>query len=186
MLNESLEKSLIERFQQGDESAFGDLFNAFHRNVVRIALNVIRDEEAALDVAQEVFMRGYKELSGWRGEARLSTWLYRATVNVCFERLRLEEKHRRIRDANHRDLSAPAVDDIVSENESVALIDRAIQQLPPRQRAAFILRHYQDMKFQEVASVLEISTEGAKANYHKALLTLRELLSPRFCTADSQ
>lgn len=175
-MNEDLEKSLIRRFQAGEQAAFAELFEANERRIIHLGLQVMRNEEAALDVAQEVFMRAFEELPNWRGEARFSTWLYRTALNVCFERIRAEEKQRKIRDQ----LPAPELADSpelsASGSEIMAAIDQAVQALPPRQRAIFALKQYQNMRFFEIAALLDITEGGAKASYHKALLALRERL----------
>ncbi|HYG74289.1 MAG TPA: sigma-70 family RNA polymerase sigma factor [Planctomycetota bacterium] len=175
-MNEDLERSLIARFQKGDESAYAELFDAHHRRITHLGLQILRNEESALDAAQEVFMRAFQELAEWRGEARFSTWLYRTALNVCFERIRAEEKQRKIRDAMpERDLAdSPEVHAVGSEIG--AAIDNAVKQLPPRQRAIFALKQYEEMRFSEIATLLDITEGGAKASYHKALLALRERL----------
>jgi len=175
-MNEELERALIARFQRGDATAYNELFEAHQRRVIHIALQMLRNEESALDVAQEVFLRAYQELPNWRGEARFSTWLYRAALNVCFERIRSEERQRRVRDrAEPMDTAAPPENTLVGA-ELQAAINQAIEKLPPRQRAIFVLKQYQDYKFAEIATLLDITEGGVKASYHKALLSLRELL----------
>lgn len=175
-MNDELERSLISRFQAGDQHAYGELFEANQRRIIHLALQILRNEESAMDVAQEVFMRSYEELPKWRGEARFSTWLYRTAMNVCFERIRAEDKQRKIRDnlperelANSPEVSAVG-------GEIISAIDQAVKELPPRQRAIFVLKQYQELRFSEIATLLEITEGGAKASYHKALLALRERL----------
>ncbi|MGD0088771.1 MAG: RNA polymerase sigma factor [Planctomycetota bacterium] len=176
MMNEETERSLIARFQAGDQGAYAELFEAHHRRVIYMALQILRNEESALDAAQEVFLRAFEELPHWRGEARVSTWLYRTALNVCFERIRAEERQRRLRDnAPEAELALPP-ENAVSDNETLSAIDRAVKTLPPRQRAIFVLKQYQEMRFTEIATLLDITEGGAKASYHKALLTLRERL----------
>ena len=175
-MNEELERSLIARFQAGDQGAYSELFEANQRRIIHLALQILRNEESALDVAQEVFMRAYEELPEWRGEARFSTWLYRTALNVCFERIRAEEKQRKIRDhlPEPDTANSPEVDAL--GGEIMSAIDAAVKQLPPRQRAIFVLKQYQELRFFEIASMLDITEGGAKASYHKALLALRERL----------
>ena len=175
-MNEETEASLIARFQSGDQSAYNELFEAHQRRMIHLGLQIMRNEESALDVAQEVFMRAYEELPNWRGEARFSTWLYRTTLNVCFERIRAEEKQRKIRDHMPESgvMSSPEHDAIGSE--VIKAIDKAVCALPPRQRAIFALKQYQELRFSEIAKLLDITEGGAKASYHKALLALRERL----------
>ncbi|HEY3323107.1 MAG TPA: sigma-70 family RNA polymerase sigma factor [Planctomycetota bacterium] len=175
-MNQDDERSLIDRFRTGDQSAFAELFEAHHRRVLHLGLQVLRNEESALDASQEVFLRAFEELPHWRGEARFSTWLYRTALNVCFERIRAENKQRRIRD-NAVDPHFAASPEISAEDGEIgAAIDLAVQSLPPRQRAIFALKQYEDMRFSEIASLLDITEGGAKASYHKALLSLRERL----------
>lgn len=175
-MNDDIERSLISRFQAGDESAYAELFEAHHRRIAHLGMQILRNEETALDAAQEVFMRAFEELPNWRGEARFSTWLYRTALNVCFERIRAEEKQRKIRDAlPERDLAeSPEVS--AQGNEITAAIDVAVKALPPRQRAIFALKQYEELRFSEIATMLEITEGGAKASYHKALLALRDRL----------
>ncbi|MCY3023362.1 MAG: RNA polymerase sigma factor [Planctomycetota bacterium] len=175
-MDENAERNLITRFQAGDQSAYGELFDGHQRRVVQLALQVLRNEESALDVAQEVFMRAFEELPHWRGEARFSTWLYRTALNVCFERIRAEERQRRIReDPPPREQQEPPESSVVG-TEITAAIDHAVRSLPPRQRVIFALKQYQDLRFFEIAELLDITEGGAKASYHKALLALRERL----------
>src|SRR5204863_3726149 len=111
-----------------------------------------------------------------RGEARFSTWLYRTALNVCFERIRAEEKQRRIRDRSPEEELTPSPELNMSSNEVRGAIDRAIRTLPSRQQTIFVLKQYEELRFSEIAAMLEITEGGAKASYHKALMALRERL----------
>jgi len=175
-MNDDTERSLIARFQQGDQSAYAELFEAHHRRVTHMGLQILRNEESALDAAQEVFMRAFEELPQWRGEARFSTWLYRTALNVCFERIRAEEKQRKIRDHLPEPELADSPEHSAQGNEIGAAIDIAVKALPPRQRAIFALKQYDELRFSEIAQMLDITEGGAKASYHKALLSLRDRL----------
>src|SRR5687768_10648210 len=137
-MNDDVERSLITRFQSGDEHAYGELFEANQRRIIHLGLQILRNEESALDVAQEVFMRAYEELPKWRGEARFSTWLYRTAMNVCFERMRAEDKQRKIRDHMPEPEMADSPEVHAVGSEIVGAIDKAVQELPPRQRAIFV------------------------------------------------
>ena len=175
-MNEEVERALIARFQRGDQSAYSELVEAHQRRTIHLALQILRNEDAALDAAQEVFLRAFEELPNWRGEARVGTWLYRTALNVCFERMRAEEKQRKIRNDAVEPLAAESPENDVLGGEIMAAIDVAVKQLPPRQRAIFALKQYEDLRFSEIATLLEITEGGAKASYHKALMSLRERL----------
>ncbi len=186
-MENDIEQKLIARFQGGDHSAYAELFEANQRRVIHMALQILRQEEAALDAAQEVFLRAFEELPHWRGEARFSTWLYRTAMNVCFERIRAEERQRRATRQSQPPALAPSPDEHVMSSELGRAIDAAVQSLPPRQRAIFVLKQYEELRFSDIATLLEISEGGAKASYHKALMTLRDklrLLAPEV-VADS-
>lgn len=175
-MDDVVERSLIARFQNGDPSAYSELFESNHRRVLNLGLRMLRNEESALDVAQEVFMRAYEELPNWRGEARFSTWLYRTALNVCFERIRAEEKQRRIRDRSPEEELVPSPELHISSTEVRTAIDKAIKTLPARQQTIFVLKQYEELRFSEIAVMLEITEGGAKASYHKALMALRDRL----------
>lgn len=175
-MNDDAERILIARFQKGDESAYAELFEAHHRRIAHLGMQILRNEESALDAAQEVFMRAFEELPQWRGEARFSTWLYRTALNVCFERIRAEEKQRKIRDSLPEPELENSPEHSAQGSEISAAIDVAVKALPPRQRAIFALKQYEELRFSEIAAMLDITEGGAKASYHKALLALRERL----------
>lgn len=175
-MTDEVERSLIAKFQSGDQSAYGTLLEAHQNRVIHMGLQILRNEESALDVAQEVFMRAYEELPQWRGEARFSTWLYRTALNVCYERIRAEEKQRKIRMHMPEPDLASSPETAVISSEIMVAIDEAVKALPPRQRAIFALKQYNELRFSEIACLLDITEGGAKASYHKALLALRERL----------
>lgn len=176
-MNEEMERGLIKRFQSGDHAAYNLLFDAYHVRVIHRALYVLRkDKESAPDVAQEVFLRAFTELPYWRGDARLSTWLYRTTSNVCFEQIREEGRHRLPLEPFQKERTGPSAEDALLEKEVMCEIEYAVSRLPLRQRAIFSLRHYQNMRFPEIAERLGITQGGARANYHRAISTLQELL----------
>ncbi len=175
-MDDVTERSLIARFQNGDAGAYSELFDGNHRRVLNLGLRMLRNEESALDIAQEVFMRAYEELPNWRGEARFSTWLYRTALNVCYERIRAEDKQRRIRDRSTEGEPGPSPELHVSSGEIRKAIDKAIKTLPSRQQTIFVLKQYEELRFSEIAAMLEITEGGAKASYHKALMALRDRL----------
>jgi len=175
-MNYETERGTIARYQSGDQAAFGELFEAYHRRVIYSALQILRNEEAALDAAQEVFLIAFEELRFWRGEARLSTWLYRTALNVCFERIRSEDRQRRFCAQAVEPGAVPPPESVVLESEVRAAIDNAVNRLPPRQRVIFVMRQYQELRFNAIAELLSITEAGAKAGYHKALLSLQRWL----------
>ena len=175
-MTQDYESTLIMRFKHGDQNAYCGLFEAHQGRIMHIALQILRNEEAALDVAQDVFMRAYEILGQWRGDARFSTWLYRTALNVCYERIRAEDRQRKIRDRMPAMALANSPEVDLLSNDILRAIDRAVESLPPRQREIFALKHYEGMRFLEIASLLEITSGSVKSSYHKAVVALRDRL----------
>jgi RNA polymerase sigma-70 factor, ECF subfamily len=171
-----IERDAIARFQAGDDEAYGELFAAHQRRVTCLALHVLRDEASALDVAQDVLLRAFEELPHWRGEARLSTWLHRTALHVCSEYIRAEGRQRRNLARVSEIGAMPSPERSVLKGEVKAAIARAMERLPPRQRAVFVLRQHHDMRFAEIARRLGISEGCVRASYHNARSSLREWL----------
>ena len=172
-MNFELERAVIARFKDGEQDAFCELFDAHQSRVIHMALQILRNEQLALDAAQDVFLRAYEVLPKWRGDARFSTWLYRTALNVCYERNRAEEKQRKILGRYPSDDVFPSPEVGAISAEIMSRIGRAVESLPPRQREIFILKQYEGMLFVEIASLLDITDGSAKASYHKAVLALR-------------
>jgi RNA polymerase sigma-70 factor (ECF subfamily) len=163
----------------GDRAAFGVLVERHRRSVYRLCYRFAGTHEDASDLAQDVFVRAFRGLRGFKAESAFSTWLYRIAVNVCLNRVsskapRLEP----LVDENYVDPSPldPVHSIICSQRR--ASVRAAIARLPARQRSTVILRVYQECSHQEIAKVLGSSVGTAKANFFHALNNLRKLLAP--------
>jgi RNA polymerase sigma-70 factor (ECF subfamily) len=167
---------VLRRLVKGDASAFDAIVRAHQDRVFRLALALLNRREDARDAAQEVFLRAFRGLSGWRFEARLTTWLYRLTLNVCREtrRRRASEFWKRGR---FLALVAPLVARVRAAPElPEAGLERLVEALPPRQREVVVLRVYEDLTVAEAAEVLCVPPGTVKSNYFKAIGTLRRRL----------
>ena len=172
-MNACTERNCILRMKEGDESGFDELFEAYHRRVIGLALRFVTHEHLAHEVAQEVFLVAFQELRRWRGEARFSTWLFRTALNFALTYNRDERKQQRFRQGKN-DLEADlACDELTMRDEMRSSIDHAVRALPPRQSSVFVLRRYREAKIPEIASTLKISEAGARASYYQAVRSLR-------------
>jgi RNA polymerase sigma-70 factor (ECF subfamily) len=127
-----------------------------------------------------VFVRAFKGLRRFKGDAALGTWLYRVSVNTCLNRLAAKRQSTESLDrAQHvgGGLEDPLA--AVVRAERAAAVRAAIERLPPKQRVTVMLRVYQDLSHEEIARVLDSSIGAVKANFFHALGNLRRLLSPR-------
>jgi RNA polymerase sigma-70 factor, ECF subfamily len=169
--------ALVPRLRAGDRAAFDALVRRYQRPVFRLALRYVKSDADAADVVQRTFVRAWKALPRFRGDASLRTWLYRIAINQSLNHLR---DHRREQATDLADdaLSTRATGPTrIIEGERSARVRAAIESLPPKQRLVLELRIYDDLSFREVAAVAECSENAAKVNFHHAVKKLRALLA---------
>jgi RNA polymerase sigma-70 factor, ECF subfamily len=179
------ERQLIEMAQTGDKQAFAQLYETHKRRVYAICLRITRDQSEAEDCAQEAFLQCYLRLSTFRGEAALSTWLYRLTVNVVLMRLRSThvrpvslDTSGRVEDSGESAmLNVCPVDDLrlTGAVDRIAL-HRALRRLPAGYRTIFLLHEVEGKAHSEIARELGCSIGNSKSQLHQARLRLRRFL----------
>jgi len=167
---------LGRRLAEGDDDAFTDVVHMYSRRVYALCYRVLRDEEEAKDMVQEVFLRVYSKRASFKSKSSLYTWIYRIALNMCFSYL----KRQRARTVPfdevepmlaQRESSGPG-----RESELRAMVGRAMENLPPKQRAVFAMRFYDKMSFKDIAEAMGTSLGAAKANHHFAVEKLRQML----------
>jgi RNA polymerase sigma-70 factor (ECF subfamily) len=178
----SEEARLVAAAKAGDSDAFAELVRATEADIYTLAYRLTGNAEDARDVAQEAYLRAFRSLKKFRGDARFSTWMYRITANCASTQLTRRSKGR------HEELSDD--DTIVDERpesdpetmaEAGAMRDRvteALGDLPPILRAVVVLRDVYDLPHEAIASELGISESAAKVRLHRARRKLRERLFP--------
>ena len=174
---------LVAAAKAGDSRAFEELVRATYTDVYALAYRLTGNEEDARDVVQEAYLRAYKGLKRFRGEAQFSTWMYRITANCASTAMAKGKKHR------HEELEdeAPLADarpdhDPEAAGDAELLRSRlndALAELPPRLRAVVVLRDMYDLPHQAIADELGISEAAAKVRLHRARRRLRERLFPK-------
>jgi RNA polymerase sigma-70 factor (ECF subfamily) len=173
---------LVAAARAGDRAAFDELVRLTHRDVYRLALRLTANEEDARDVVQETYLRAYRGLRRFRGEARFSTWLYRITANCAATHTARAARHRHA----ELDEQTPIWDDrpaVDPERRAELLslrseLDAALADLPPRLRAVIVLRDIYDLPHEAIAAELGISESAAKVRLHRARARLRERMFP--------
>src|SRR6267378_3540839 len=170
------EQSLIRHAQAGDRAAFEALVHRYDRDVLRLALNVLRRPEDARDVYQEAFLKVYKNLHRFRFECGFYTWVYRIVTNVCLDHMR--RRHSRPEDQAPEVVpggEAGSTDffDRQRENRDTAA---ALERLSPRERMVFEMKHYQGLKLRAIGEVLGTSEETVKNSLFRATRKLRAQL----------
>jgi RNA polymerase sigma-70 factor (ECF subfamily) len=173
---------LVTAARDGDRSAFDELVRATHADMYTLAYRLTGNEEDARDVVQDAYLRAYRGLHRFRGEARFTTWMYRITANCASSHLAKAARDR------HEDLDedSPPVDvrpehdpewraEAAWQREELA---GALLELPPRLRAVIVLRDIYDLPHESIAAELGISEAAAKVRLHRARRMLRERLFP--------
>jgi RNA polymerase sigma-70 factor, ECF subfamily len=175
---ESLDDAgLVEACRAGTAGAFDVLVERHRRPVYQLCYRFMGNHEDASDLSQEVFLRAYRGLAKFRGQSSIATWLYRIGVNACLNRVSAKAiPSEPIADREFVDADAESPSDRVLRGERSAQVRAAIAELPPKQRAALILRTYHDMSHQEIADVVGGSVGAVKANIFHALASLKKLL----------
>jgi RNA polymerase sigma-70 factor (ECF subfamily) len=185
------EQGLIEQLQAGDAEAFEVLFKRYAPRVSRQAMHLLGNEAEAEEVTQEVFLTLYEKAATFRGDAALATWLYRLTANAALGRLRYRKRHPEVsvddhlpqfRDDGHH-LVRPVIDwshDLergVASEQMRQLLHRAIEELPPLDRAILVLSDFEDLSNRDIGDALGLSVPAVKARLHRARLFLRGKLA---------
>ncbi len=169
---------LVQRSRRDDQSAFGALVERYHEVVYRLALSIVLDTELAQDVAQDAFLKAFKGLVGFRGDAAFRTWLLTITANEARGALR---RRGRRRESPLDELPPVAVGERSAEDEAVAADEaararRMLVRLPEKQRLAVSLRVDEGLSFREIGEVIGSSEGSARVNYFHGIHRLRELM----------
>lgn len=169
---------LLEAARAGAHEAFDLLVERHRRTVYHVCYRFTGNHADASDLAQDVFVRAFRGLGAFRGDAAVSTWLYRIAVNVCLNHAAVRRPVIEALDARQLiDTGAEAPDRRVLREERSARVRAAIRSLPPRQRLTVILRTYHDLTHEQIARALGSSVGTVKANFFHALRNLRAKLS---------
>jgi RNA polymerase sigma-70 factor (ECF subfamily) len=187
---DSREAALIERCAAGDEAACAELVATHERMVYNLALHLLGDRDEALDLSQEVFLRVFRTLSGFRGQSALRTWIYRIVINQARNRQRwwrrrhqadqvsLDEHVRLFGDLESKADVSP--DRALAQKETAARIWQALDRLPFDQRTALVLREIDGLRYDEIAFSLGVAVGTVKSRLTRARQALRaELLGVR-------
>jgi len=169
----------------GDLDSFNQLVLRWERPIYALAYRVIGREEEARDVCQETFMRAFRALSGFKGQAKFSSWLYRITLNLCRDWIRRQRRQPVAQAPEGVDLlelateSTPteSIEELVARREISQAVQRAMAVLPEEQRTAIILKEYHGLTFQEIADLLDCPLSTVKTRLYQGLTVLRRQLA---------
>lgn len=184
-MTEPSDRELVQRLAGGDREALAPLMERHHRRLYRIALSYLRDADEAMDAVQETFVKAYQAASRWNPTSEVAPWLSRIAVNHSIDCYRRRRRRRRteaplLDDAGDHDerwtAPVPSPESEAAGREAGLRIEAALLALPRKQRAIFVLRHYDERSLPEIADALGLSLGTVKSSLHRALARLRERL----------
>jgi len=177
----SNETTLIQKAQKGDHDAFAALVDEHQRYVYNLALRVVKDENEALDLTQETFVRAWTALPNFKGQSQFRTWLYRIVTNLCYNRLpNLRRSLNDLGDDVMEDIpetkfNAPA--DEFEANETRRHLHQAINQLDDQYRLLVTMRYQNELSYEEIATSLNLPLGTVKTGIFRAKAQLRNALA---------
>jgi len=176
-MDQEAERALIERCLAGDERAFAELVDAYKDLVYGMVWRLARDRSQVDDLAQEVFLKVHRGLPYFRGEARLSTWIYRIVMNVCSQANTRRPREVSLDDERGgRPIELRRNDTAFGEMELRDRLEKAIAKLPEHYRVLIAAHHLRGVQYEALAETLGIPLGTVKTHLHRAKRQLRELL----------
>lgn len=199
MVRHRSDAELVKQFKEGDTSAYEEIVRRYQDRVFTLSLRWMRDEQIAREVSQDAFLALYRALPNFRGDAKLSTWIYRVVVNHCknrrlYRRRRHTDHHEPLegrRRANDDDAPArqfahqgPGTDADLHRNEAEQLVHEALDKLDEEQRMIIVMRDIEDLDYAEIAEILGLARGTVKSRLHRARSQLARVLSRRIDKRD--
>ena len=181
------EQELVRLAQTGDQAAFGELVERYQKQVFNLALRMVCQEQDALDLSQEAFVRAWRGLPGFRADAQFSTWLYRLTSNICIDFLRAQKNRRTVSMTVEDDAEpqqwqvpdpAPGPEEVVMEREQARKVQAAMAQLTVQQRQILVLRSVHGMSYGEIGDIMDLKEGTVKSRLARTREQLRKILYP--------
>ena len=180
------ETELIELLKKKDRAAFKNIVETWQDLVYNTAIGILQNAEDAEDVTQETFMQAFESVASFKGESKFSTWLYRITVSKAMDHIRKKKRKKRFAfiQSLYGKNDQPVIDPpdffhpgVSMENkENAAVLFKAMEQLPPNQKTAFVLNKVEGLSYVEIGEVMKITDSAVDALLHRAKANLKKIL----------
>jgi len=180
------EMDLIELLKKKDRAAFKSVVETWQDMVYNTAIGILQNAEDAEDVTQETFMQAFESVASFKGESKFSTWLYRITVSKAMDHIRKKKRKKRFAfiQSLYGKNDQPVIDPpdffhpgVSMENkENAAVLFKAMEQLPPNQKTAFVLNKVEGLSYLEIGEVMKITDSAVDALLHRAKANLKKIL----------
>lgn len=193
------DRELIRRFKEGNRQAFKELVTRYQRRVFAIAYGIVRDEETALDITQEAFIKAHRGLDSFQGTSSFYSWLYRITTNLSIDYRRAKKRSRehteyddQIKPGEEAERAGHIMPAYTRSNPAKALehreladlVDLALEQLSDKLRAVFLLREVEGLSYQEIADTLGCSIGTVMSRLFHARQRLQNFIRPHLGEAE--
>ncbi len=184
MISELTDEQIVKLAVDENPDAFGEIVNRWERKIFALCYGMLKREDEAKDATQETFIAAYKNLEGFRGDAKVSSWLHRIAVNKCLSRMRRDKS----RSESFLDDDNPAADQVFTadanlspsklteKNERTTAVRQAVQALPADLRQVVVMKEFEEMTFQEISDAMEMPLSTVKSRLYTALKQLRAKL----------
>lgn len=187
MVMEDIE--LINRFRKGDDEAFRFIVGRYQKYILNICFRFTHSKENAEDLTQEVFIEVYRSLNNFRGDSKLSTWMYRIAVTKSLDYLKNQKRKKRFAVIkslfveNSVEAEVESLPDFgnnpqkkIEQEDRMKILSLALESLPEKQRIAFVLNKYDEMSYREIADILGTTIPSVESLIHRAKINLRKKL----------
>jgi RNA polymerase sigma-70 factor (ECF subfamily) len=178
------DEELVARSMDGDVDSFNQLIKRWERPIYALAYRTLGREDDARDVCQETFLRAYRAIKGFKGQAKFSSWLYRIALNLCRDWMRRQRRTPTVQapeDVDLADLAAEqgpseSIETLVGRRQLGRAVAAAMSRLPEEQRTAIILKEYHGLTFQEIAEMQGVPLSTVKTRLYQGLSVVRRQL----------
>jgi RNA polymerase sigma-70 factor (ECF subfamily) len=179
------DEELVARSIRGDSESFNELILRWERPIYALAYRTIGREEDARDVCQETFLRAFRGLPAFRGQAKFSSWLYRIALNLCRDWIRRERRTPIVETPADVDVtelaeaagSSEPIEDVIERKDLMRAVERVMARLPAEQRTAIVLKEYHGLTFQEIADLVGCPLSTVKTRLYQGLTVVRRELA---------
>jgi RNA polymerase sigma-70 factor, ECF subfamily len=183
------DKDIIERIRANDARGFKELFDTHVTMVYNVCFRMLNNRADAEDVSQEVFFEAYKSIKRFRFDSKISTWLYRIAVNRSLNHQRNKKMERWLSldfvsdEKGNKDFEALGTtdenaDNVLEKRDTERIVQEAINSLPNQQRITILLHRYEELSYEEIAQIMNVTVASVESRLHRAKQTLAKKLLP--------
>lgn len=178
MEKEKSDSILLEQFLSGDEQAFTELVTRYQRYVMNVVCSLAGNSQDADDIAQEVFIRVYRNADSFRRQSKFSTWLYRIVINTSYTYLKRKKKFIPLDEIGPRPVLGQVPQEGIQDKDKQVLVRKVIERLPFKYRTVIVLKEIEGLSYEDIALSVGCSIGTVESRLFRARQLLKKLLSP--------